>query len=121
MDKPTKAQEDYAKSISVALKIPLPSMKTKQAYHEFISMYAETFKKAPAAYVVNGDMARGQIVLSFAKIPKNCGDCRLYLDSENYDEDAFFGDGLRKCCPFGASTMNCMNARPLNCPIKKIK
>lgn len=121
MDRPTKAQEDYARAISAALKLPLPTPKTKQSYFEFIRMYAESYKQAPAAYVVNGDMAKGQITLSFAKIPKNCGDCRLYLDSGNYDEDAFFVDGIHKCCPFGASTMNCMNIRPRNCPIKIMK
>lgn len=117
---PTKAQEEYAKKIAAALKIPLPSVKTKQSYWEFINANSEAAKKAPATYEVNGSRGRGEIVLSFDRIPNHCGDCSLYTNSAMYDENAFFGDGLTQCCPFGASTFRCLIVRPSDCPIRVV-
>lgn len=42
---PTQKQEDYAKKIARTLGIDLPSMRTKQAYSQFISENVNAFKR----------------------------------------------------------------------------
>ena len=123
MDKPTKAQVECARRISTSLSIPLPEVNTKRSYWEYINAYLEDSKqvrnqRSPyASYEVNGAFTGYKIELVFDRMPKHCGECQLYIDSATFDEDAMFGDGIMRSCPFGADRFGCLVERPHNCPI----
>lgn len=123
MNRPSKSQEECAKRISAALSIPLPKIKTKQSYWEYINKYLEDAKQvsnhepAYASYEVNGAFTGYKIELVFDRMPRHCGECQLYIDSATFDEDAMFGDGIVRSCPFGADSFGCLVERPHNCPI----
>lgn len=59
----------------------------------------------------------GYILLSFDKLPKNCGECQLYKDNSYYDEDAFWGSGVIHYCPYCDDMFGCLVERPKGCPI----
>lgn len=125
MEKPTKAQVECAQRISAALKIPLPEIKTKQSYWEYINKHLEDSKQSGGSkpshvsYEVNGAFTGYKIELVFDRMPKHCGECQLYIDSATFDEDAMFGDGIVRSCPFGVDSFGCLVERPHNCPIVK--
>lgn len=50
---PTEKQERVAKAISRVLKRKLPSMKTKEAYTEFIKANINAFKRERQKYVTD--------------------------------------------------------------------
>ena len=52
---PTPKQEDYAKKIAGTLGIDLPSMRTKQAYSQFISENVNAFKREQQRWRVSSD------------------------------------------------------------------
>ena len=55
---PTLKQENFARDIAVALNIELPSMRTKQAYSNFINEHINEFKRSKQRYgYVDEDMA----------------------------------------------------------------
>lgn len=125
MNRPSVAQEECAKRISAALGIPLPNMRTKQSYWEYINKHLEDSKQSGcsksshASYEINGAFTGYKIELTFNRMPKHCGECQLYIDSATFDEDAMFGDGIVRSCPFGANSFGCLVERPYNCPIEK--
>lgn len=120
---PSKAQEECAQRISAALGIPLPEIRTRQSYWEYINKHLENSKQSKsgkqsyASYEINGAFTGYKIELSFNRMPKHCGECQLYIDSATFDEDAMFGDGIMRSCPFGADRFGCLVERPHNCPI----
>ena len=71
-------------------------------------------------YSINAPKKKaGRITIDFSVIPKNCGECPLYMNNSfEYDEEFAFGDGIGNECPFGGNTFGCLVERPENCPIK---
>lgn len=68
-------------------------------------------------YTLNDKDGVAEIVLSFNKLPAHCGECPLYIDNAEFDEDAGFGSGIVHSCPFGCETYGCLVKRPPDCPI----
>lgn len=64
------------------------------------------------------DSARGSITLAFDVIPKNCGECPLYVNNVLIDDGPMWGSGISHSCPFGCDYHGCLIERPCDCPIK---
>lgn len=115
---PSAAQLRCAYRIKETLGIPLPDSYTRQAYWEFIKEHMEDSKSVDTkGYTINGKSGVAEIVISFDRIPAHCGECRLYIENEYFDEDACFGDGITRSCPFGCQQFGCLVQRPPDCPI----
>lgn len=61
------------------------------------------------------------VTIGLSRMPNHCGECPLYESTATFDEDAFFGDGIVRHCPFGASIWGCRVKRPDDCPLVLMK
>lgn len=115
----TPKQIAFAKAISKRTGIPLPDKEDIELY----SMYISNFKNAPSAprVMLNEGHGEGIIQIILRDIPKHCGECPIYEGTYYEDDEAWFGDGVRHYCPFGASLYGCLVERPADCPIQKYK
>lgn len=68
-------------------------------------------------YDFNKGSCKAYILLSFDSIPKNCGECPLYIENEIYDYDAGWGSGYKHECPFKCDNWGCLVDKPSDCPI----
>ena len=57
------------------------------------------------------------VSIGLSRMPEHCGECPFYNNTACYDEDACFGDGIRRYCPFGCSLWGCLVERPTDCPL----
>lgn len=65
--------------------------------------------------------AVASVTIGVSRMPKHCGECPFYEGSATFDEDAFFGDCIRRECPFGGDMFGCKVRRPDNCPLRLTK
>lgn len=68
--------------------------------------------------ILNGN-TKYRIVLSFDKLPSNCGECPLYNNSKESYED-MVSVGYYHRCPFKCNSVGCLVERPKDCPIKEV-
>lgn len=61
----------------------------------------------PVAYIARGKSKDGVTIL-FNSVPKNYGECELYINSATFDEFSCWGDCVVRRCPFGCSNWGCL-------------
>lgn len=66
---------------------------------------------------LNNNKSPVYVSVGLSRIPKNCGECPLWLNNEYYDEHPTWGDGVSNWCPFNADYFGCLVERPKNCPL----
>lgn len=80
--------------------------------------YISPHEELVFGYELNPEVTqKGTITLGFTVIPKNCGECPLYMSNISVDDEPSWGSGISHYCPFGADYYGCLVERPADCPI----
>ena len=105
------------------LSASLEKMKPGSTWHDIfateIREREEERKRVKAAVLPGTKKADVGVTLSLSRMPANCTECPFYEYTAHFDEDAFFGSGIVRYCPFGASYFGCHIEVPKDCPLRR--